>query len=248
LDFLLAFNVTIYGMGIVFMALLVLMVATMLLTKVFSMATGQELSVAPGGTVGESTGREATAAAQLVTAAAVGPSPFTLSVAGTQHKVEIQPGSGGASTVRLDGTSYQVQRDPADQQKILVNGQAHTVEVKELAGSAASVLIDGMLQKVEIGREAPAPVVAPAPAAPSPATPMPAGAGAGERVTAPLPGKILSVMVKVGDRVQRGDELCVIEAMKMGNSIKAMRDGIVREVLVSPGASVAFGALLLVID
>jgi pyruvate carboxylase subunit B len=54
--------------------------------------------------------------------------------------------------------------------------------------------------------------------------------------------------VKVGDRVQRGDELCVIEAMKMGNSIRAQRVGTVREILVSPGQSVAFGASLLVLD
>jgi biotin carboxyl carrier protein len=67
-------------------------------------------------------------------------------------------------------------------------------------------------------------------------------------VTAPLPGKILSVAVKAGDRVQKGDELCVIEAMKMGNSIKAQRDGVVREVIAAPGQTVAFGAVLLLLQ
>jgi biotin carboxyl carrier protein len=56
------------------------------------------------------------------------------------------------------------------------------------------------------------------------------------------------VAVKAGDRVGKGDELCVIEAMKMGNSIRAQRDGIVRQVLVAPGQTVAFGAALLVLD
>ncbi|MBP1780143.1 MAG: carboxylase, partial [candidate division NC10 bacterium] len=69
-----------------------------------------------------------------------------------------------------------------------------------------------------------------------------------ERVTAPLPGKVLSVAVKPGDGVHKGDELCVIEAMKMGNSIRAQRDGTVRQVLVAPGQTVAFGTPLVVLD
>jgi acetyl-CoA carboxylase biotin carboxyl carrier protein len=48
--------------------------------------------------------------------------------------------------------------------------------------------------------------------------------------------------------VRKGDELCVIEAMKMGNSIRAQRDGVVTEVLVAPSQSVAFGASLFVLD
>jgi biotin carboxyl carrier protein len=53
--------------------------------------------------------------------------------------------------------------------------------------------------------------------------------------------------VKVGDRVKKGDEICVIEAMKMGNSIKAQRDGLINEVVVAPGQTVAFGAPLVVL-
>ncbi|MFB3819133.1 MAG: acetyl-CoA carboxylase biotin carboxyl carrier protein subunit [Candidatus Methylomirabilales bacterium] len=47
--------------------------------------------------------------------------------------------------------------------------------------------------------------------------------------------------------MKAGDELCVIEALKMGNSIRAQRDALVREVLVAPGQSVAFGAPLVVL-
>lgn len=96
---------------------------------------------------------------------------------------------------------------------------------------------------------APAPTTAPAPApvvVPEPPRPS-AAVAIGEKITAPLPGKVLSVAVKAGDVVHKGDELCVIEAMKMGNSIKAQRDGTVQEVLVSAGDPVGFGTPLLVI-
>jgi biotin carboxyl carrier protein len=56
------------------------------------------------------------------------------------------------------------------------------------------------------------------------------------------------VAVKPGDTVGRGDELCVIEAMKMGNSIRAQRNGTVREVMVAPGQTVSFGTTLLLLD
>ncbi len=70
----------------------------------------------------------------------------------------------------------------------------------------------------------------------------------GELITAPLPGRVLSVAVRVGQAVNKGDELCVIEAMKMGNSVKAQRAGTIKEVLVSPGQVVALGAALMVIE
>jgi biotin carboxyl carrier protein len=179
------------------------------------------------------------------------PRTFSLTSGGLPHKVDVTGGDGAAS-VSLDGSTYRVERDKVDPSRILVNGQAHTVEVKEIAGTSATVVIDGRTEKVQIAREAistpaPAPAGAGASAPAAVAPPAVAGRGAGEPVTAPLPGKILSVAVKAGDGVKKGDELCVIEAMKMGNSIKAQRDGVVREVLVAPGQTVAFGAPLVVL-
>jgi biotin carboxyl carrier protein len=150
----------------------------------------------------------------------------------------------------VNGATYQVEQDRTEPTRMLVNGQAHTVDVKEMAGTTATVLIDGRTERLEVARPAAAgaPATAPAAAPPAPASLPTAQPAAGERVTAPLPGKILSVAVKPGDGVRKGDELCVIEAMKMGNSIRAQRDGTVRQVLVAPGQTVAFGALLLVLD
>jgi glutaconyl-CoA/methylmalonyl-CoA decarboxylase subunit gamma len=63
--------------------------------------------------------------------------------------------------------------------------------------------------------------------------------GDGNIVTAPLPGTVVEIFVKAGDKVETGQVLLVIEAMKMKNSIRSMWSGIVGEVLVSEGQTVA---------
>ena len=75
-----------------------------------------------------------------------------------------------------------------------------------------------------------------------------AGADAHQVLTAPLPGKITHVAVRVGDAVQAGDALLVIEAMKMENEFRAGRAGTIAEVRVQPGQAVYAGDVLVVID
>ena len=67
-------------------------------------------------------------------------------------------------------------------------------------------------------------------------------------VTAPMTGKILSVKVKNGDRVEFGQVVCILEAMKMENEITAPKAGTVREVYVSEGSSVSEGEPLFIVD
>ena len=64
------------------------------------------------------------------------------------------------------------------------------------------------------------------------------------QIVAPMPGKILSVKIKAGDQVKRGQAVMVLEAMKMENEIVAPDDGVVASVEVASGASVEAGALL----
>ena len=127
--------------------------------------------------------------------------------------------------------------------KVTLNGRTYEVEVE--AGKA--MLLD------EYEAIAPAPVAAapvaaaPAAAAPAAAPAAPAVTGAGEAVTAPMPGTILKVNVKVGDAIKAGTVLCVLEAMKMENEIMAPKDGTVTQVVVSKGSSVDTGAPLVVL-
>ncbi len=127
---------------------------------------------------------------------------------------------------------------------ITVNGKTYEVAVEEKGGSAAP-------------KAAHAPVAAPAPAAVKPAAPAPAPApaakpaapsgGPGAKVVAPMPGKIIAVKVAVGDSVKNGQELIVMEAMKMHNPVLAGSDGVVKEILVKAGDPVQAGSVLAVI-
>ncbi len=75
------------------------------------------------------------------------------------------------------------------------------------------------------------------------------GAAAGtERVIAPMPGKIVKVLVKAGDQVAARQGLVVIEAMKMENELRASRSGLVKDVHVAEGDLVEAGRLLTVIE
>ncbi len=67
---------------------------------------------------------------------------------------------------------------------------------------------------------------------------------AAPEVTAPMPGKVLKVLVKAGDRVAAGDVLVVLEAMKMETTLVAEADAVVRRVRVAEGATVDHGAVL----
>ncbi|TFY96293.1 acetyl/propionyl/methylcrotonyl-CoA carboxylase subunit alpha [Ramlibacter humi] len=71
------------------------------------------------------------------------------------------------------------------------------------------------------------------------------GESDGGRLTAPMPGKVVSFAVKAGDAVKKGQALAVMEAMKMEHTIAAPADGTVAEVLYAPGDQVAEGAELL---
>ncbi|CDA73861.1 glutaconyl-CoA decarboxylase subunit gamma [Ruminococcus sp. CAG:579] len=114
---------------------------------------------------------------------------------------------------------------------ITVNGKAYDVAVEELDGGAA-----------------PAPTAAePAPAAAPAPAPAAAPVADGTKVNAPMPGTILEVKVAVGDTVEAGQALAVLEAMKMENDISSPCAGKVLSVNTTKGAAVETGTLICVI-
>lgn len=124
--------------------------------------------------------------------------------------------------------------------KVTLNNRVYEVEVE----MGQAMLID------EYDAVAPAPAAAPA--APAAASAVPAAAPAaalasGEVVKSPMPGNILKINVAPGQKVEEGDVLIVLEAMKMENEIVATKSGTVAQIAVSKGAVVETGAPLVVI-
>lgn len=141
--------------------------------------------------------------------------------------------------------------------KFKINGNEYNVAINSVEGKNASVTVNGTAYQVEL-EEAPAaapvqaPAAAPVQAAPAPAAASapaaaPAPSGAGKTVTSPLPGVIIAVKVNVGDTVKAGQEVAVLEAMKMENSIEATHDGTVTAINVAKGDSVLEGAAIVTI-
>ena len=138
-----------------------------------------------------------------------------------------------------------------------INGNEYNVAINSVDGTNASVTVNGTDYQVELENApaapvqtapAAAPVAAPAQAAPAAsAAPKPAASGAGKAVTSPLPGVIIAVKVNVGDSVKAGQEVAVLEAMKMENSIEATQAGTVTAIHVAKGDSVLEGAAIVTI-
>ncbi|MBN1968385.1 MAG: biotin/lipoyl-binding protein [Candidatus Delongbacteria bacterium] len=143
--------------------------------------------------------------------------------------------------LEINGKDYAVEIDRVGQfdADIKVNERSYHVGLKDL----------GQEKKVEAVR----PVIVNQPTA-SPASapvvqnkPKPS-IGGGKVVTAPLPGLVLSIPVKVGDQVKRGQLIMILEAMKMENDIPAEMDGVVKEIKVKAGETVVEGDTLLTLE
>lgn len=143
--------------------------------------------------------------------------------------------------IRVAGNVYQVEVDDSGKSpmEVTVNGRPFTVEV-EWQGAPSEATV-----RPEIVPTNTPPSTSSAPARPLVQPPPPRVSDAERNTTmivdAPMPGVILEVRIKPGDSVSRGDELCVLEAMKMRNSILAPRAGEIGEVFVAAGAKVAYG-------
>jgi len=128
---------------------------------------------------------------------------------------------------------------------VFVDNQYYEVEVECTSG--APVLTSVARGAGVSPAAAPAAAPAPKPAAPK-AAPAAESLAAGDTpLKAPMPGMIISYAVKVGDKVATGDLICVLEAMKMQNSLPAPATGVVKAINFEPGASVAKDATILVI-
>ena len=130
--------------------------------------------------------------------------------------------------------------------KVRVGDRWYTVEVGDLRTSPVRVLVDGEPVEVDTEQltpdESPQPLERPAAVqASEPEATAVSAASAAKVFRSPMPGVIVSVSVKEGDQVVTGDEVCVLEAMKMQQSLRAEWTGIVKTVHILPGQQVMDG-------
>jgi biotin carboxyl carrier protein len=139
--------------------------------------------------------------------------------------------------------------------KYTINGNKYEVEIGEIVDNVATVKVNGEDFKVEMEPEAEPEkkkVVLGKPktetAGEAPVAADTANVNTNNAIKAPLPGTIVEVKVSVGDEVQAGDVVVVLEAMKMANNLEAEKSGKVTAVLVQQGQSVMEDDALVVIE
>lgn len=146
---------------------------------------------------------------------------YQYTVKGVDYEVEIQDIEGNIANVTVNGISFEVEmKQPvkAGKQKVKLSG-----EQKESAPTATPT------------------------ATATPAATTTAAAASGKPVVAPLPGTINEIKVKVGDKVNAGDTVVILEAMKMQNNIEAETSGTITSINVNKGDAVMEGDTLVTI-
>lgn len=113
--------------------------------------------------------------------------------------------------------------------KVKVNGKVYEVELESVSEVAGTIAAPQVAQQ----------------AAPQAAAPVVSGAGA--ELKAPMAGTILDVKVSVGQTVNAGDVVCILEAMKLENEVVAVNGGVVKSIAVSKGTAVENGQVLVII-
>lgn len=142
--------------------------------------------------------------------------------------------------------------------KINVNGKPFVVEVGDLTAAPIQVVVNGKEYEVSIESGAALAAVTQTSAAAQPAdqpAAVPASraaqsapSGTGKEFRAPMPGKIFEVNVKPGEKVQPGQQICSLEAMKMKSAVRTPREGVIASVAVHEGQKVAYNDILVVFE
>ena len=130
--------------------------------------------------------------------------------------------------------------------RVRVGDNWYNVEVGDLSRSPVQVNVDGEIFAVEVeglpGHSSVRPrrgrTQTPGILVPPPASRVNPTSGDGNFIRSPMPGRVISILVRPGDRVSVGQEVCVVEAMKMEQSIRSPQNGVVKEIRVQPMDSV----------
>lgn len=158
-----------------------------------------------------------------------------------QHEIHVSEKSEGVYEVVLDGQVHTVDALPLDHGgvSLIVDHASYSVEMEEIGDGKVNVLVRDQVFTIELLDER--------------RLRMRLAGGrfsleGPQTVTAPMPGKVVRVLVSPGQEVKEGEGLLVVEAMKMENELGSPKDGTVKEIHVQEGASVEGGAKLVVVE
>ncbi len=130
--------------------------------------------------------------------------------------------------------------------KITLNGKAYEIEVEKMSDAQAASAAQAPAPAASAAKTPAAPSAV-ASSAPASASAPVSGTGAGS-VNAPMPGTILKVNKAVGDKVEAGEAVVVLEAMKMENDITSNKAGVLKSIAVNKGDTVAAGQFLFEVE
>lgn len=134
--------------------------------------------------------------------------------------------------------------------KFTIKGNDYEVKIAEVEENVAHLEVNGTEYEVQLHREVkqsktPRLVRKPVMKKPGEGTITKTAGGSAIKVQAPLPGNIFKILVNVGDEVKKGDNLLIMEAMKMENNVLAEKDGVVKTIKVNVGDAVLQGDVLI---
>lgn len=164
---------------------------------------------------------------------------YEVLIDGTAHKVEIEKHE-SKWRCRVDGHEYEIDASltARDVLSVLVGGKAYEAKREYSLAGETHVIIGSERFAAEV-RD------------PRSLRSRKAAAGVGEgpqKVAAPMPGKVVRILVQTGSEVEAGQGIMVVEAMKMQNEIKSPKKGVVQKIAVAEGGSVASGDTLAIIE
>ena len=172
-------------------------------------------------------------------------SDYEIEISDRTHKVEVKMlDEKGALSVKVDeGVFTLIPTQNEDGTWSVIDASSeHTIKILKKSGTKISLELDGHpldLQWSRAKRRDEAVAVS---------TAVQGGKRVAGGVYPPMPGKITEVRVKAGDSVEEGETVCILEAMKMFNELKAPMNGTVKEVNIEAGSSVTTSDLLILIS
>jgi biotin carboxyl carrier protein len=165
---------------------------------------------------------------------------FLAKLADQTYRVEIEDIGKSVYKVSIDGHEFLVdgKKTGRTNYSLLVDNRSFEIEVDN-SEDEYRVLVDGRNYRVNMVDERRVRV---------------GGAQGGlelqgrQKVSVPMPGKVIAVLVSEGDAVEKGQGLVIVEAMKMENEVRSPINGEIKEIRVEPGATVEGGAVLVVVE